>query len=237
MKNKIWVVVPAAGVGKRMKSVLPKQYLMLGHQTVLDRTLGQLISHEQIAGVALGLGAEDDFWADSIWYEHPKIERYVGGKERSDTVRLGLEFLMYVKQIEDGFVLVHDAARPLVSHSSIDSLLLNDHSSGGLLAIISKDTIKQSCVINEKAVVDKTIDRSFIWQAQTPQKFVMSELIAALDYAESQGVIITDESSAMELAGYQPALIEGDARNFKITLPIDLVIANALLAHNSLEES
>jgi len=235
MKKRIWVVVPAAGVGKRMGSAVPKQYLMLGQKTVLDHTLGQLISHDLVAGVVLGLGSEDGFWSDSIWYEHPQIETYVGGKERSDTVRLGLEFLMHTKQIKDGFVLVHDAARPLVSHASIDSLLLDDHPCGGLLAVISKDTIKQSRVVNEKTVVDKTIDRSFVWQAQTPQKFVISELIDALDFAESQGVTITDESSAMELSGYQPTLIEGDARNFKITLPIDLVIANALLANGNAE--
>ncbi len=233
MKKKIWVVVPAAGVGKRMASNFPKQYLMLGKQTVLDHTLGQLISHEQIAGIALGLGPEDSFWPDSIWCDHPQIVTYVGGKERSDTVRLGLELLMHTKQVKDDFVLVHDAARPLISHDLIDRLLFDEHPIGGLLAIVAKDTIKQSAFVTGKVTVEKTIDRSFIWQAQTPQKFVLSELIHALDFAESQGVVITDESSAMEFSGHQPALVEGDARNFKITLPIDLIIANALLSHPS----
>ncbi|MCZ2721728.1 2-C-methyl-D-erythritol 4-phosphate cytidylyltransferase [Marinomonas sp. 15G1-11] len=231
----IWVVVPAAGVGKRMQSNTPKQYLPLGANTVLDCTLGQLLSHNKIAGVLLGLGSEDSYWPDSIWFGHEKIKTFVGGVERADTVRLGLDYLSNQLGLKNDFVLVHDAARPLIAHQSIDDLLANTNPCGGILAIPAKDTIKQSLETSKPSCVEKTIDRNLIWQAQTPQKFMIKTLIDAIDYAKSQGVEVTDESSAMELSGYQPALIEGDTRNFKITLPIDLVIANALLMHEPLQ--
>ena len=233
MSHSIWVVVPAAGVGKRMQSNTPKQYLRLGARTVLDHTLMQLLSHNKVAGVALGLSSEDAYWPESIWYGHTKVMPFVGGSERSDTVRLGLEYLIQSFHLNKEFVLVHDAARPLISHASIDNLLANASPYGCLLAIPAKDTIKESALDGCAPCVKKTIDRSLIWQAQTPQKFVIQELMQALKNAASLDADITDESSAMELSGYQPELVEGDVRNFKITLPIDLVIANALLSHEA----
>ncbi|WP_191602584.1 2-C-methyl-D-erythritol 4-phosphate cytidylyltransferase [Marinomonas algicola] len=231
--SSIWVIVPAAGVGKRMQSTTPKQYLKLGERTVLDHTLMQLLSHENIAGVVLGIGAEDDYWPDSLWYGHAKVMPFIGGKERSDTVRLGLEYLMQSSHLSNEFVLVHDAARPFITHESINALLANTSSHGCLLAIPAKDTIKESAFDKGVPSVKRTIDRRLIWQAQTPQKFVIQALIQALKNAESSTSEITDESSAMELSGYQPELVEGDASNFKITLPIDLVIANALLSYDA----
>lgn len=231
MSHSIWVIVPAAGVGKRMQSNTPKQYLRLGDRTVLDHTLMQLLSHNKVAGVALGLSPEDAYWPESIWYGHTKVMPFIGGSERSDTVLLGLESLMQSFNLTNEFVLVHDAARPLISHESIDALLENKSSHGCLLAIPAKDTIKESAFDQGIPCVSRTINRSLIWQAQTPQKFAIQELIQALKKAESLKAQITDESSAMELSGFQPELVEGDVRNFKITLPIDLVIANALLSH------
>ena len=230
MTDSYWVILPAAGVGARMQANVPKQYLMLDGQYLIDQTIKRLLSHEKINNIAVGLSVNDAYWLDSIWANDKRVHRYIGGKERSDTVLNGLSFIMDKHTIKDEFVLVHDAARPLISLSEIDDLLANNNPVGALLAMPAKDTIKQSKQASKHQThVQTSLDRQFIWHAQTPQKFKADALFAALIKAKKQNLMITDESSALESVGQYPDLVEGKASNFKVTLPIDLVMAQALL--------
>lgn len=231
MTQTYWVILPAAGVGARMQAKQPKQYLNLNGQYLIDQTIQRLLSHDQITNIAVGLSVNDAYWLDSIWANDKRVHRYTGGKERSDTVLNGLSFIMNRHEIKDEFVLVHDAARPLISKSEIDDLLANANPVGALLAIPAKDTIKQCQQDSEqnRAQVESTLDRQYIWQAQTPQKFKADALFKALCAAQIENRAITDESSALEFMGQKPDLVEGKASNFKVTLPIDLLIAQALL--------
>ncbi len=222
-----WVIIPAAGAGKRMASAIPKQYLTLNQRTILDVTIANFLSHPQILGVAVGVSPNDEHWANSEWATHPQVIRYDGGTERAETVLNGLQVLLAVGVDEAANVLVHDAARPLVTHDALARIMAHDGSEGALLAIPCKDTLK---LANETTQSIGTVDRSAIWQAQTPQKFPLMALLEGLSTALEENLAITDESSAMELLGWQPALIEGEATNLKITVPEDLVMANAILA-------
>lgn len=230
MMDSYWVILPAAGVGARMQANMPKQYLALDGQYLIDQTIQRLLSHEKINNVAVGLSANDAYWLDSIWANDKRVHRYIGGKERCETVLNGLSFIMNRHAVTDEFVLVHDAARPLISHSEIDALLANTNPVGALLAMPAKDTIKQSQHVSKlQSHVSQSLDRQYIWQAQTPQKFKADELFSALLSAQKNNQVITDESSALELVGKKPDLVEGKPSNFKVTLPMDLIMAQALL--------
>jgi len=232
MNNSFWVIVPAAGSGKRMQINRPKQYLDLAGKYLLDRTLDQLLSHPNITNVALGLTENDYYWPESTWYRHANVHVFTGGEERSETVRKGLIFLASTFQVKNEFIMVHDAVRPLVSHTEIDALIANDNPIGALLALPAKDTIKQSISPEEyPARVLTSLDRQQIWLAQTPQKFMAETLLHALDYVESKRLTITDESSALEKMGKHPDLVIGQSSNFKVTLPFDFTMADALIQY------
>ncbi|MBM6551334.1 2-C-methyl-D-erythritol 4-phosphate cytidylyltransferase [Marinomonas ostreistagni] len=230
--TQFWVIIPAAGVGQRMASVQPKQYLSLQGQTILDLTISKFVDHPQIAGVAVGVSPDDAYWPDSEWATHPKVVRFDGGEERADTVVNGLQVLLALGVAEQESVLVHDAARPLVSQAALTRIMSHTGEQGALLALPAKDTLK----LAEAGRATATVDRSVIWQAQTPQKFPLMALYEGITTAQQEGIAITDESSAMELMDWQPDLIEGEPSNLKITVPDDLVIAQALLSIHSAEQ-
>ncbi|BFM51057.1 2-C-methyl-D-erythritol 4-phosphate cytidylyltransferase [Marinomonas sp. THO17] len=229
MSQLIWVIIPAAGVGKRMQADCPKQYLPLAGETILDRTIGLFLAHPQVAGVAVGLSEEDDYWSESKWLEHPKVMTFIGGAERCDTVLQGLLFVQSQVSDQEQAVLVHDAARPLLSQASLTRIIEHSADHGALLAMPSRDTVKQQ--MSDTNQVLATLDRSHIWLAQTPQKFPLNALQNALQQAAEQGLTLTDECSAMELMGWQPDLVMGESSNIKVTLPEDLLIAEALFGH------
>lgn len=224
--TQFWVIIPAAGVGKRMASAQPKQYLMLNGKTILDTTIEKFLEHPQITGIAVGVSPDDEYWQQSEWAGNPQVVRFDGGQERSETVLNGLQVLMAIGVSDDESVLVHDAARPLVTEAALTRIMAHTGDQGALLAIPCKDTLK----LAEEQRSTATVDRSVIWQAQTPQKFPLMALYQGLASALEEGVAITDESSAMELIGWQPDLVEGESSNLKITVPEDLVIAQALLS-------
>ncbi|MBJ7549349.1 2-C-methyl-D-erythritol 4-phosphate cytidylyltransferase [Marinomonas ostreistagni] len=224
--TQFWVIIPAAGVGKRMASTQPKQYLMLNGKTILDTTIEKFLEHPQIAGIAVGVSPDDEYWKQSEWAGNPQVVRFDGGQERSETVLNGLQVLMAIGVADDESVLVHDAARPLVTEAALTRIMAHTGEQGALLAIPCKDTLK----LAEEKRSTATVDRSVIWQAQTPQKFPLMALYQGIAAAMEEGIAITDESSAMELIGWQPDLVEGESCNLKITVPEDLVIAQALLS-------
>jgi 2-C-methyl-D-erythritol 4-phosphate cytidylyltransferase len=151
----------------------------------------------------------------------------LGGSHRSASVRNALAALQQRAKPDD-WVLVHDAARPCVPPADIERLVsrLELHPVGGLLAAPAADTLKSA---GEGGQVARTVDRSGLWRALTPQMFRYRRLCEALDSAAAAGRTPTDESQAIEWLGDQPLLVEGSAANIKITSPEDLLIAAALL--------
>jgi 2-C-methyl-D-erythritol 4-phosphate cytidylyltransferase len=228
---KFWAVIPAAGVGSRMQADRPKQYLPLHGKTVLEHTLARFLEHPQISGVVVALSEEDPWWQE-LALQHPKLYVALGGAERCHSVLNALNALLSQADEMD-WVLVHDAARPCLRREDIDHLInaLHEHPVGGLLGLPVADTVKRTG--NDDTVLE-TVPREHLWRALTPQMFRLGELRAALESALEQGHLVTDDASAMELAGKAPKMIEGHGDNIKITRPQDLALAELYLAqqHN-----
>ena len=219
--DSIWAVVPAAGAGRRMSTTIPKQYLPLGEKTVLEHTLDTLLACRQLAGVVVLLSADDGYWPDlQERYSSQSLEVVTGGAERCHSVLNGLTHLAG-KAAADDWVLVHDAARPCVRQTDIDTLIdtLSATSHGGLLGVPVADTMKQ---VDGDGRVTATVVREGLWHAYTPQMFRLDRLRTALQHAIDNDLLVTDEASAMERAGYQPQMVQGQRDNIKITVPSDL---------------
>lgn len=214
------VVVPAAGAGCRMGADKPKQYLLLDdHTSILEATLKALSACDKIGKIIVALSPEDDFFKKLPCAQDPKIHTAVGGKERCDTVFLAL------KNVCSTYVMVHDAARPFVALDDLNKLIaLCCDDNGGILASPVADTLKFSSDLS----VEKTVDRSSLFRAFTPQLFKTSLLIKALEHSFLNHQVVTDEASAMEALGYKPKLVISRADNFKITTPADLDMARAI---------
>ncbi|TKB49213.1 2-C-methyl-D-erythritol 4-phosphate cytidylyltransferase [Ferrimonas sediminicola] len=218
----LYAVVPAAGVGKRMGAEIPKQYLPLNGRPILSHTLGRLLDHPRVGQVVVALGEEDGYFDALPESGHPRLKRVPGGRERADSV------LSALNQIEDdcAWVMVHDAARPCLSHADIDRLLAQSGDQGGILAAPVRDTMKRA---GADGTIDHTVARQGLWHALTPQLFPVAALRDALTRGLADGAEITDEASAMERLGWRPALVEGSPANIKVTHPDDLRIAGLLI--------
>lgn len=234
-KQQFIVVVPAAGVGKRMLASCPKQYLTIGNQTILSHTVNRLLSHKNITKVILALSDDDDYFPQSALANNPNIIRVSGGKDRVDSVLSGLQVIN-----DQEWVLVHDAARPCVTHDDIDKLIQQclSNNNGGLLSAPVVDTMKLAIDknSNETTGVRETIDRSHLWHAFTPQMFKVTDLKHAIEQAQKKGLVITDESSAIESIGLPCLLVSGRRDNIKITRPEDLVLADFYLKQQHLTQ-
>ena len=233
-KQKIWVVIPAAGVGKRMGSDTPKQYLELNNKTIIEHTLSIFDKHDSISEVVVAISEGDEYWPSLNIHLSKPLHVADGGKERCDSVLNGLK-LLEGKAMDDDWVLVHDAARPCLRDEDLTLLLntLDEHEVGGVLAIPVRDTMKRS---NDNNIIEKTVDRENLWHALTPQMFRFSMLKDSLESALEKNEIVTDEASAIELAGYQPMLVEGHTDNIKITRPEDLELASFFLGQAQSEQ-
>ena len=228
-----WVVVPAAGIGARMGADCPKQYLQLAGKTLLEQTLERLLQLPQLAGILLALHPEDSHWFSLPLSQDKRITVVDGGQERSRSVLNALNYLSQEARAQD-WVLVHDAARPCITLGAINELCrqIEGHPVGGLLGVPLGDTLKQIQAPSQPGHLQKvvaTLDRSLLWQAQTPQAFRCQLLRDCLTEALARGASITDEASAMELAGYQPLMVEGRGDNIKVTRSEDLALAELIL--------
>lgn len=226
-----WVIVPAAGSGRRFDPDLPKQYWQIGELCVLEHTLARLLSHPGIEGVMVALAPDDQRFEALPCAGDPRVLRVIGGAERADSVRSALAALPDSVRSDDP-VLVHDAARPCLDAELLDRLLAaGGDPAGALLALPVVDTLKRSAG-DEPARVELTAERSRYWQAQTPQLFRRGLLQQALGAAAQQGLLVTDESMAVERLGHAPRLVLGSADNRKLTSPEDLEpMAAWLLGH------
>ena len=254
--GRFWALVPCAGTGSRAVASrpaapsggstvsgfgalagaageplappsLPKQYhLVAGHPMVMH-TLAAFAGVGRLAGTLVAV-APGDRYLDA--HAHPSF--FVvdcGGPTRAATVQGGLAALQERGARPDDWVLVHDAARCLVTAEQIDRLIdvCATDSVGGLLAHQLADTLKTSIDGPGGVRVASTVDRSNKWLAQTPQMFRIGPLQDALAKVGSN---VTDEASAMEAMGLHPRLVPGGAQNFKVTYPDDFALAEAVLA-------
>ncbi len=249
-----WVLIAAAGYGKRMNTAIPKPYLPLAGKPVLQHTLARCLSWSDSLRIALVV--DPDVLAQHtvpLAFDN-RVTVVKGGTERVDSVLNGLSEITN-QTASDSAVLVHDAARPLVIKEDVLNLFntvadarTSGRADGGLLASEVTDTIKESSgetgmsdTANQTtADILKTVPRERLWRAMTPQLFQLDQLIGALKQAtdatlsSEQKRLVTDESSAMERAGYRVMLVKGSSDNIKITLPQDLAVAEALLANQRL---
>lgn len=232
-RQSYWAIIPAAGVGKRMQADRPKQYLSLGNKTVIEHALDRLLSMPVVCGAVLAIGEGDEYWPALNYQSDKPLLIAAGGKERSDSVLNALQLLQQQSTGEQTvWVLVHDAARPCVRTEDIQRLIEQASTQqGGLLALPVRDTMKRAGMNN---AIDHTVEREGLWHALTPQMFRLDLLLAALLQAQQQQLAITDDASAMELAGYRPQLIEAHEDNIKITRAFDLQLAQLYLQQQKL---
>ena len=226
----IWAVLPAAGIGKRMQSDIPKQYLRLIDRPVIEHTINRLLAVDQVKGIVVSIQADDPYWPDVQIESDKPVLVAIGGEERCHSVINALDVLAQQPDYkpETAWVLVHDAVRPCVSVNDVQNLIdaAACTESGGLLAVPVRDTMKRQ---DDERRVKHTVDRTGLWHALTPQLFACDQLSRALESALAEGFLVTDESSAMEQAGHHPRLVPGREDNIKITRPADLRLAELYL--------
>jgi 2-C-methyl-D-erythritol 4-phosphate cytidylyltransferase/2-C-methyl-D-erythritol 2,4-cyclodiphosphate synthase len=214
----VTALIVAAGKGERLGGDVPKQYRSLGGKPVLRWAAESLIHHSRVDAVRVVIGEGQEAAAEQALDGLSVGELIVGGKERSDSVRNGLE------PLGEGTVLVHDAARPFCPPAVIDRLLdaLEEHD-GAVPVLPVADTLAQG-----DAVLDGHVDRKRLLRVQTPQAFRVEDLLYAYEEAGRTGA--TDESSVMLAAGLKVAAVEGNPMLEKLTTPADWDRAEAMLA-------
>ena len=218
---RLWGLIPCAGNGSRSGAVGPKQYQSVAGKPMVMHTLAAFAAVERLAGTLVVVSEGDAFFEQAL---AELLVADCGGATRAQSVANGLDALLQRGAHSGDWVLVHDAARCLITAGQINALIdacLPD-AVGGLLALPLPDTLKAG----KGGRVATTLERSDKWLAQTPQMFRLGELKAALLAA---GDTVTDESSAMEAVGLSPLLVTGSAQNFKVTYPQDFALAESVL--------
>ncbi|WP_313487263.1 2-C-methyl-D-erythritol 4-phosphate cytidylyltransferase [Atlantibacter hermannii] len=213
-------VVPAAGIGSRMQSDCPKQYLTIGDHTILEHAVASLLRHPRVGRVIVAVSPTDRQFDALPLAHNPRVTRVDGGRERADSVLAGLKAAAGA-----AWVLVHDAARPCLHPDDLNALLaLTAYSRvGGILAAPVRDTMKRG--EPGQPLIAHTVERTDLWHALTPQLFPLDLLRDCLIRALDEGATITDEASALEHCGYHPELVPGRGDNIKVTRPEDLALA------------
>ena len=227
-KDKYFLVVPASGIGQRMNSRIPKQYIKLGNDlTILDQSLEVMLSNEIISGFVVALDKKDTHFKSSQFAKDSRLISIAsGGKERFNSVFNALSALDQTAKPSD-WVLVHDAVRPCIKKEDVVKLMdeVADDQVGGILSTRVFDTVKQK---NNNGLV-LTIDRQKLHLAQTPQMFRYGILKEAVEKAVERNLHITDESEAVERLGYSIRIVDGSSSNIKITTQKDIDLANYFL--------
>ena len=235
-----WVAMPAAGQGMRLGSEIPKQYLEVAARPLIAWSLQVFLGDPRCLGVVVATAPGDPHWAGVRDRLGCALIDAVGGAQRGDSVAAALGALLARGAAPTDWVLVHDAARPCLTPHEVDALLhaIEDHPDGGLLALPLADTLKRAQPVSVPTCsampeVAQTEPREGLWRALTPQAFRLASLRDALAAAAGAGRSPTDESQAMEWAGYRPRLVPGAATNFKVTTRSDLELAAAILGWRS----
>lgn len=214
-------ILVAAGRSRRMGAVA-KPFLPLGGRTVLERALHSLTLPAEVHAAVVVVPHDQVAEAGRLAAAFPKVTAVVpGGEERQDSVAAGLDALPSVE-----WVVVHDAARPLLTPALVRRVLHAARPSGAATAAIAaRDTVK----VASAGVVRQTLDRDTIWLTQTPQAFRAALLREAHDRARRDGVRATDDAALVEAMGVAVRIVEGEVLNLKVTTPEDLAIAEAVV--------
>lgn len=225
-KNRTSVIIPAAGLGRRMKASVSKQYLQLNGKPILAHTLDAFENSPMIDEIILVINPEEqELCREQVIgvYPYTKVKLAAGGDTRQESVYAGLQAVDPQTRI----VLIHDGARPLIRDAvirkSIEETLRHRASVVGVQA---KNTIK---VINEEGFVEDTPDRNYLVEIQTPQTFEYQLIKEAHQKAREAGVVGTDDAFLVEWLKIPVKIVIGDYTNIKITTPEDLTIAEAII--------
>ena len=224
---KLWAIIPAAGSGSRFSKTELKQYQNIAGLTVLDHTVARL-NQLPLTGYVLAIGEQDNVAQTLALTNQEKAHFCLGGAERVHSVLNALQYLSSIAN-DDDWVFVHDAARPCVSQLCLENLVQSAVNSeqSAILAIPVRDTLKR---VETAPLISTTVDRSTLWQAQTPQIAKLGVLKNAIEQALAAGATITDEASALEFFGEHVNVVQGRSDNIKITYPDDLELARLILA-------
>ena len=217
LKDNIAVIIPAAGSGSRFGGSTPKQFLNIGDETVLERSVNLFLEISSIKEVIVAINADEDLIKSQSFYENPRAKVVLGGSSRSESVFNALAAVDENVEI----VAVHDAVRPWIKKNHFEDLLTqlgNDESAQGVFPVIP---VTDSLRVKKG---DKTIpvDRENFLHVQTPQIFYRQSLQIALDKLKKENLHLSDESQAMEHAGFKVLAAPGERSNIKITYFEDL---------------
>ncbi len=217
-KLKTIALIMAAGRGQRVGDLLPKQYLSVRGRSILSQAISAFLIHPDVDEVRVVIGARDeDLYTQvtSSLRNHKLLPPVVGGEERNVSVRLGLESL---EDLSPEYVLIHDGARPFVSHALISRVIhALKHHKGAIPGIAVVDTLKRV----SQTTIEATVDRQDLYQAQTPQGFDYPTILAA--HRQLQNVRnLTDDASLLEQLTIPVQIVEGEVMNRKITTPEDI---------------
>lgn len=222
------VIIVAAGKGIRMNHSERKQYLLLGDLPILAHTLLAFDACEEIKRILLVLPKEDIGFCHKTVVSPLKLRNSVelipGGRTRQDSVRNGL---MAVGPGDDRIVLIHDGVRPFVRPEQMTACINTAKESGScILGIPAYDTLKKA---DSSGRIERTLERSAVWLAQTPQAFQYDLIITAHEAAKKENYTGTDDASLVERLGETVTIIKGSRFNIKITTPEDLILAKAII--------
>lgn len=220
------LIIPAAGSGSRLNQDIPKPYLELAGKTILEHTIRRFLSLDGLTGVIVSTSELYQNRVEKILREILPADIsgkcVVGGAERQHSIYNALQ-----KVDEAELVIVHDAVRPFVTLSRIESCCRAAFETGAAVpGVPVRDTIKE---IDQDLFVRDTPSRRYLWQTQTPQVFKKDILTEAYNKAFEEGYIGTDDASLVERLGYKVKMVESDHTNFKITYPLDLKLARLLI--------
>ncbi|MDN7123597.1 2-C-methyl-D-erythritol 4-phosphate cytidylyltransferase [Pseudidiomarina terrestris] len=227
--EQVAAVIPAAGIGQRMQSELPKQYLKLGGRSVLEWTVRAISQDPRIRAIYIAISPDDPYFQQQHFASACPIVAVEGGATRAASVAAGVE-----RAVADGFtwVAVHDAARPCLTAAELEQVVTTALADevGALLALPVADTLKRSSKTRRS---EGSVAREHLWQAQTPQVFRAADLQRGWQQLGTDHPQLTDEASVLEALGLQPQLVPGRRSNIKITQPGDDAIARLLLFDDS----
>ncbi len=221
------VVIVAAGKGTRLQSELPKPFLSVAGKPILVHTLRRFARIEALRRVIVVVAAEREALCQEVLHTHgpwpQPISVVHGGAERQNSVRNGLAAL----ETQCEIVVIHDAARPFIGVEAIQrSIDAAAEAGSAVVAAPVRDTIKRA---DAQHAIRETVSRHDLWLAQTPQTFRVEVIRAAHRWAQQRGIVGTDDATLVEQMGRPVRIVPGDARNFKITTPDDLALAQAVL--------